>query len=393
MSSPARPRAAQLRVALLTHSLTPHTLPVCEHISRCVGEFRAFFSAEVDRYHNFPRADTSFPVTVQRSFNRLQLPSRALGSWERRELHVPYDTYSQLRAYRPDCIISLESGVRTVLAALYRLRRPGVGLILWAPLSEHTEEQRTWARRVLRRWILQQVDAVFVNGAQGKAYLHTLGYRGEVVTTPYSIEEGPFRSDSYRPRPGRFRLLYAGRLVPLKGVAGFCTVLSQWCADHPSLAVELDIVGDGPDERLIRSLVLPANLTISITGSVAQEQLAEHLREADMLAFPTLWDEWGVIVNEAMIAGLPILGSTCGQAVVELVEEGVNGWRFDARDPASLGSALDRAFACSVEDLRTLSRQAKQKIAQISPEVIGARAVEAVERICAQASEGAANRS
>ena len=376
--------ATTLRVALLTNSLSPHSLPVCEQISGRVQEFRAFLSSDADRYHNFPRPDASFRVVVQRSLNQLRLPRRAYGSWQRSELHVPYDTLWQLRAYNPDLILSVQLGLRTALAAMYRIRRPEVKLILWATLSLHTEERRHWLRRVLRRWIVRRIDGAFVNGRQGEEYLRLLGYTGEVFTVPYAIDDTIFRSESYGPGEGVFRLIYAGQLVPQKGLLGFCGVLNRWCADHPDVSVHFELAGDGPEKRAIRALPLSRNLSLALFAAMDQQRLATHYHRADMLVFPTLGDEWGVVVNEAMIAGLPVLGSVYSQAVVELVDEGVSGWQFDPRDAESTYEALNRALGSSVQQLKTMSGQTKRKIAQLSPPAVALDAIRAMERISAQ---------
>ena len=62
--------------------------------------------------------------------------------------------------------------------------------------------------------------------------------------------------------------------------------------------------------------------------ATCHERMAEVYAKASLFAFPTLADEWGVVVNEAMAAGLPVLGSIYSQAVEELVEDGVSGWVF-----------------------------------------------------------------
>ena len=373
--------AKNLRVALLTNSLSPHSLPVCEHISRAVKEFRAFISADADRYHNFPKPQASFPITVQRSFNRFRVPRKAYGHWQRGELHVPYDTYRQLRAYEPDVILSVQLGLRTLLAVLYRRRHPKTRIILWATLSRHTEARRNFLRRTLRRWIVRRVDGAFVNGRQGEEYLRLLGYQRALYTVPYAIDEAQFRARSYRPREGTFRLVYAGQLVPQKGLRAFCTVLNQWATDHPETTLQFDIVGDGAEGRPIRLMKTPPNLQITISPTMDQERLAAHYHRADMMAFPTLGDEWGVVVNEAMIAGLPVLGSLYSQAVVELVEEGSSGWIFDPRDRLSTYAALNRAFSSSLDRLENMSRSAKQSIARLTPAIVGTRALGALESL------------
>ncbi|MGI4828684.1 MAG: glycosyltransferase family 4 protein, partial [Janthinobacterium lividum] len=347
-------------------------------------EFRAFVSADTDKYHNFPRAQASFNVTVQRSFNRFRFFRKAHGHWQRGDLHVPYDTYHKLRDYSPDLILSVQLGLRTALATVYRRRHRKAKLILWATLSRHTEEDRNWIRNALRRWIVRRIDGAFVNGKGGEEYLRLLGYTGRVHTIPYAIDDAPFRSDVYDPREGVLRLIYAGHLVPQKGVRRFCTVLNEWCAAHPEIAVHLAIAGEGPEERAIRTMPAESNLSIALYRPMPQEQLATHYRQADLFVFPTLGDEWGVVVNEAMIAGLPVLGSIYSQAVLELVEEGVNGWQFDARDAKSMYAGLDRAFACGVDRLYEMSSNAQERIAQISPAAVASNAVRAMKTIAAQ---------
>ena len=377
-----REDVADLRLALLTNSLSPHSLPVCEHISRCVREFRAFLSSDSDRYHNLPRPEATFRITVQRSFNRLRLPRKAYGYWQRSELHIPYDTYAQLRSYNPDVILSVQLGVRTALAALYRLHRPHVKLILWATLSQHTEERRNWMRRCLRLWVIRHVDGAFVNGTQGESYLRLLGYKGQVATIPYAIDEASFRSESYQPQKGIFRLIYAGRLVPQKGIGDFCSVLRRWCADHPDVVVQLQLAGQGPEKRAIDALPTGPNLAISTLGALSQEELALQYHQADLFVFPTLGDEWGVVVNEAMTAGLPVLGSIYSQAVTELIEDGVSGWLFDARDRDSMYGAFDRAFGTNVDQLQAMSLHVKETIANLRPAAVADRAVDAMQRMC-----------
>ena len=373
---------ASLRVALLTNSLSPHSLPVCEFIAGAVHRFQAFLSSAADHYHSFPKPVASFPITVQRSFNRLRLPRRAYGYWQRSELHVPYDTYAQLRAYQPHLVVSVQLGLRTAMAVLYRVRRPGVKLILWATLSRHTEARRHWLRRRLRLWIVRHIDGAFVNGRQGEEYLRSLGYRGPVDTIPYAIEEAAFGGDLFRPRQGIYRLIYAGQLVPQKGLRNFCAVLNRWCAAHPEVQLEFKLVGDGSEARLIRTMACEPNLRVMILSAMTQERLAVEYHRADVIAFPTLGDEWGVVVNEAMIAGLPVLGSLLSQAVVELVRDGETGWVFDPRDPESLMAAVDRAFATGIVRLEEMSAQARWDIAKLSPAIIGERAVVAMERTC-----------
>ena len=160
-------------------------------------------------------------------------------------------------------------------------------------------------------------------------------------------------------------------------------MLSQWCTDHPALRIQLEIIGSGTDAPAIRALCTPKNLNISLQSHMNQTELARHYREADLFVFPSLGDEWGVVVNEAMSAGLPVLGSLYSQAVVELIREGDCGWVFDPRSRDSTYAGLDRALTTTVADLHEMSTRVRQEIASLAPDLLATRALQALQSIAA----------
>jgi glycosyltransferase involved in cell wall biosynthesis len=89
--------------------------------------------------------------------------------------------------------------------------------------------------------------------------------------------------------------------------------------------VTLELVGDGPEAVRLARVPLPGNVTVRCSGTVAYEQITGAYARAGLFVFPTLAYEWGLVVNEAMAAGLPVLGSVYSQAVEELVRDGVSG--------------------------------------------------------------------
>lgn len=370
-----------LRVALLTNSLSPHTLPLCQAMSERVQDFEAFISADADRFHRFPRVRGRFAVTVQKSFNALRFLRRSNGHWHTNEIQIPYDTFRQLKRFRPDVILSNQLGVRTILSALYRRRNPEARLFLWATLSAHTEQNRAWYRRTIRQWIIRNIDGVFTNGSEGEQYVRSLGFSGPVFTMPYTIDNQLFHRKNYDPQAGRIRLFYCGRMDAQKGIRTFTEALVRWCSAHPELSIELQMVGDGPDVASIRSMVTGPNLRILLTPRLTQEELAPFYQKADLFVLPTFEDEWGVVVNEAMSAGLPVLGSIYSQAVAELVQDGVSGWTYDPHSGRSTDDALTRALQTSPDALQRLSRNAQAKVAEISPERVASRAVAAMRSV------------
>ncbi len=379
----ASSRVLPLRVAFVTNALSPHRLALMECVAKGLKDFRVFLSEAEDKLHKFPLQHGTLRVTLQRSLNWQHKFRNVHGYSDISHVHVPFDTYWQLKKYCPDVVVSTELGMRSVLAAIYRRPRKNVRLVLWATLSDRTEATRGWLRRRIRRWLISYVDAVFVNGKGGAAYLRDLGFQGPMYCVPYAIDDTPFRTEVYEPKSNVFRLLYTGQLIPRKGLPEFCSILSRWCSDHPGTEVSLKVVGEGPEREAILSTPMPQNFTVQAFARVNQEALVEYYDAADIFAFPTLGDEWGVVVNEALIAGRPILGSIHSQAVSELVTEGSNGWLWDPEEEGSLYNAFTRLFKCTPEELKLMSTNAKESVVRVSPSVISSTILDGLSEVAA----------
>jgi glycosyltransferase involved in cell wall biosynthesis len=131
----------------------------------------------------------------------------------------------------------------------------------------------------------------------------------------------------------------------------------------------------------MKQVELPPNLKIDFKGSMVFEQLPSQYHSADLYVYPTLADEWGLVVNEAMIAGLPVLGSRFSQAVEELVQEGVNGWLFTPTDEQDTFDAIGRALQADAVMLDAMSGHAIETVAGITQEAVAKRMSEAISQV------------
>ena len=110
-------------------------------------------------------------------------------------------------------------------------------------------------------------------------------------------------------------------------------------------------------------------------------RLKDVYADAGILAFPTLADEWGLVVNEAMAAGLPVLGSLYGQSVEELVTEGETGWTFRPDFPDEFDSALGRALATPPAELDRMRAAARERAARVTPQSVAASICSGIEHV------------
>jgi glycosyltransferase involved in cell wall biosynthesis len=154
-----------------------------------------------------------------------------------------------------------------------------------------------------------------------------------------ALYDGPLARDGRRPgEPHRW--ITVGRLVPGKG---FAELIDAWAAQGPEFlrGNSLCIVGEGPTrpdlERQLRERSLAGQVTL--LGHKTPEELAALYRECDAFVFPTLMDTWGLVVNEAMAAGLPILCSTYAGCHLDLIRA-ENGVLFDPLDAPAFAQAI-----------------------------------------------------
>ncbi|WP_035347956.1 glycosyltransferase family 4 protein [Edaphobacter aggregans] len=366
------------RVALLTNFLPVYRVPLLECLAENVRELRVFLSVRMEGNRDWPVFWGRLNVVVNRSITIPRRFRNVHGYTDQTYTHIPYDTLPQLWSYRPDVIVSNELGARTLMARIYKILRPSTKLIIWATLSERTEESRGGVRKILRRLLLRGADAVYVNGASGSRYIRSMGYDGPISVAPYAADNSVFLDPGTRQRCGALRLLYTGQLVERKGLYSFLRHLARWCKVHPARSVVLSVVGSGDQLDLLKQIELPPNLQVDFKGSMRFEQLPSQYHGADLYVYPTLADEWGLVVNEAMIAGLPVLGSRYSQAVDELVQDGINGWLFTPTSEQDTYDAVGRALESNAETLDAMSRRAIETVAGITQQTVAGRMSETI---------------
>jgi glycosyltransferase involved in cell wall biosynthesis len=363
------------RVALLTNFIAPYRVPLFEALRERVGQLRVFASTPIEPNRTWRSYRGELEVTIQRTITLRKRWRDAAGFTDIGYVHLPYDTLAQLRRFRPDVIISGELGLRTLLAAIYKRQHEGVRLVVWATVSEHTESGRGLLRSLIRPRLLRYADAVLVNGASGARYVTSLGVPHErVILAPYTTDIAAFETTRrVAAAPPVIRLLFAGMFVERKGLLPFLTVLRRWAEAHPDCRLQFDIAGNGPLRGQLAAFDGGAGLAVRVLDAVEYERLPDLFASADIFVLPTLADEWGVVVNEAMAAGLPVLGSRHSQAVEELVADDETGWTFTPENETSIFSALDRALLTCVETRQQMGTCARHRVRELTPDLVADR--------------------
>jgi glycosyltransferase involved in cell wall biosynthesis len=150
---------------------------------------------------------------------------------------------------------------------------------------------------------------------------------------------------------------------------------------RPDRRFELTVIGDGAERADLAKRALPANVRVEWQGHVPYESLPASYAAAGLFVFPTLGDEWGTVVTEAMASGLPVIGSVYSEAVVETVVDGVNGWRFAPESAAAVAAGLMRAFATSPAELNEMRAAARRTAAGLDAGLLASKMVNILREV------------
>ena len=248
----------------------------------------------------------------------------------------------------------------------------------------------TW-REKIKAWIARNFfQKAFVSGKRSAVYLQSLSGKMLPFEEGYDVVDNAFfasrvaeiRSNATSEALNSF--LFVGRLAEVKNLPLLLDAYRSYKQDGGHR--NLEIVGHGPLEHSLKASVQRAGLEDSIQffGFQSYDSLPAWYARTACLILPSVSEPWGLVVNEAMASGLPVIVSDrCGCAD-DLVEDGLNGYIFSAKDADSLTKCMVTFDALSEADRRAMGRRSQEIIARFSPETWA----DAVLRLVEEEPEG-----
>jgi glycosyltransferase involved in cell wall biosynthesis len=276
-------------------------------------------------------------------------------------------------------------------------------ILFRAETADHARE-RAWlkgsARDLVLRQFYEKCCALIYIGKRSREHFERLGAGGrEMFFSPYCVDASAFEADeasrerlraSTRAELGlrsdQIVLVFAGKLIHRKGPDLLLDAIQELPAE---LRGRLAIVflGDGEMRTLLADRA--DTITLRFVGFQNQHQLSRYYHACDALVLPSRSSEtWGLVVNEALLHGLPCLVSAGVGCALDLVASGETGEIFETNSAASLREGLGRLLAWRQDDAETRER-CRQRVKHYSVSVAAKGIIAAFE---ATMSEGATAR-
>lgn len=281
-----------------------------------------------------------------------------------------------LARFAPDVVAIPGWSDRAGLAALRWAGRNGVPVIVMSE-SNRDDEPRFAMREWVKRAILRQASAALAGGTRATEYLHALGMPLDRIATGYDVvdndhfargaEAARADADAVRARyglPERYFLCNC-RFVAKKNLPFVIDAYADYRRRAGDAAWSLVLSGDGDLKPVLeaRAAGLKLGDSVRFPGFVQYEALPAYYGLAGGFILASTLEQWGLVVNEAMASGLPVLASRrCGSAT-DLVIDGRNGLRFDPADRGALVAAMEAIAAGD----GTMGRESSTIIADWTP--------------------------
>lgn len=312
------------------------------------------------------RYDYDYEVLFKTSLDQVSL-------WARTEALL-----AKVHAYRPD-VLNLTGWydpAQWVLLFYAKLR--GIKVVI-SNESNVRDHVRMGLKERFKQFLLSQAGVFFCFGKSSAAYLEKLGVKSaQIVTQRAAIVDNDVILEHYHRafahRESRksarnwasYNFIFVGRLIPPKNLPLLLQAFAEVQKNAPDWGLVL--LGEGEQKAELQTMAATIS-NVRFEAGVPWYEVAEYLALADVLVLPSESEPWGLVVNEAMICGLPVLVSEPSGCVDDLVQVGKNGWVFNPHVLPDFVNKL-RLFVDNVENLTQMGEKSRQIVADFEPQKV-----------------------
>jgi glycosyltransferase involved in cell wall biosynthesis len=325
---------------LLTNFIPPYREEVCRHAHRLLGgSFAVCTLSSMERNRAWPETQTT-------SFARRTLPGlQAFVERFQLPVHINFGISRAIRDMAPDVVVATGFDAPAFWRAQHVCRRDGRGFVFWNGSHASSGNFRNGLATAMRRHFVARCDAFLAYGTLAARYLVELGAApSRIVTSTNAVDTRRFREaipdrDATRDAlgwSGRKVVMYSGRLIPQKGVDILIEAVAR-CAGNYVLA----LVGDGPERARheLRARTVLGDRAVFL-GNKPYSELPRIYAAADVLVLPSRNEVWGLVVNEALAAGVPVIATDETGVAHDLIAPTGAGLMVAYGDEVGLANAL-----------------------------------------------------
>ena len=297
-------------IAFITNIPAPYREPVHEMVSDYFkGEYTVIYCSKLE-----PNRSWKFDYG---NYNKIFLTENSSGY-----IHNNPSVWLKLNKLKPKVVIT--SGYNpTMLYAFIWCMLYGATHICFTDGTLKSEQSLSFLHRLIRKIVFSRTKAFIGPGKGSKALYESYKIPEEKIFTSHlAVQNSKFKSVALTEK--KFSIMFSGQLVDRKMPLFFAKVANRIKEKIGTCPVL--VLGNGELKSELIKFLTDHNITYEYPGFIDQTMLPLYYSKTKVFLFPTKNDPWGIVVNEAMAAGLPVI--TCESAGVanDLVINNVNGY-------------------------------------------------------------------
>lgn len=364
------------------------------------ARFRALFAAGADFVVFSSQNDASFSEFMVDSSHDYSVERlcRNRADYLRRcaDGRIWHDVHRRLTQISPDVLAVAGWASPESFAAIAWARQAQRRIVMMSDSKQTDAKRKRWRERVKGRTV-GLCDAALVAGPPHRAYISGLGIPLDRVHMGYDVvdnshfdsgaeraQESPQAAKRALGLPKRY-LLASARFIPKKNLPRLIVAYGQAIAGLAA-APDLVILGDGPTRPEVEAAIVSAGVIgkVYLPGFRGYDLLPAIYALSDGFVHISTSEQWGLVINEACAAGVPVIASSACGATSSLVRHGSSGWVVDAHDTAVIAQAIRDLATVNDARRREMGLAGRRLVADWGPERFASELLAASREAMAQ---------
>lgn len=293
-----------------------------------------------------------------------------------------------VRKFKPDVVnVSgyYEPAMNTVI---FYCRMVGIKVIISVDSTEE-DKPNIWWKEAIKRFVVNRAQGFFCYGSKAAEYMLKFGAKPhQILLENNAVDNEKISSIYLKSLPGRgaekqkyglrpYNFIYTGRLMAIKNVDNLLIAFSKLKTKDWGLI----ILGDGAEREKLIKYVSDNNLEgVRFIDGQAWYDVPKFMALGDVFVLPSYSEPWGLVVNEAMVYGMPVIVSNkCGSSH-DLVKNNKNGYTFNPYDTDELAAIMDK-FVKEPGKTKEFGEVSKEIIKKYSPEQVAQEMYEGFKKV------------
>jgi glycosyltransferase involved in cell wall biosynthesis len=306
-----------MKIAIVTNMPAPYRIPIFEKIAQIYqDDFLVLYSTRAEPNRSWNLGELPF--------KHIFLKENIIAKTEGLSfVHNNPDTWKHLKKFNPDIVITTGFYPTSLYAWVYSLiyRKKHIPMTDgWIGVEKHL----SWIHKIVRILVFNTSHA-FLGASKNSLDLYrSYGMKNhQLFQSHLCVENSIFCNEkSFKDR--KYDLMFSGQFIERKLPLFFAEVAKKVSEQIPNLKVL--ILGNGPLKDNFFTLLKQYKIDFHYAGFVSQEELPNYYADAKLFLFPTLLDAWGVVVNEAMASGTPVITTPFAGVINDLITHEETGY-------------------------------------------------------------------